>query len=120
MRLPSIVLPVLVVSAIFGGYFLRNAFTQPTTNAIYSASGDETVTCIVQGVKCKGTANFFTTLYDDTPGIAGIETFATEHRVIFKYDPAIINPNRIKEIMEAPIPLRDGTERQVFVCESME
>ena len=120
MRLPNFILPVLVFTAIFGGYFLRSAFTQPTTNAVYSASGDETVTCIVQGVKCKGTANFFTTLYDNTPGIAGIETFATEHRVIFKYDPDIINPEKIKAIMEAPIPLRDGTERQIFVCESME
>ena len=116
----SFFLPVLVVSGFFGGYFLRNSFTQSPANALYGASGAETVNCIVQGVKCKGTANFYTTLYDDTPGIAGIETFATEHRVIFKYDPAIINPNRIKEIMEAPVPLRDGTERQVFVCESME
>ncbi len=120
MKLPSFILPVLVAVAILSGYFLRNAFTQPTTNAVYNAAGDEIVTCIVQGVKCKGTANFFTTLYDDAPGIAGIETFATEHRVIFKYDPKLISRERIKEIMETPIPLRDGTVRQVFTCELME
>jgi hypothetical protein len=120
MRIPSLVLPLLVVGAILGGYLLRTAFTQPTTNVSYAAAGDETVTCIVQGVKCKGTANFFTNLYTNTPGIAGIETFATEHRVIFRYDPKQITPDRIKEIMEAQIPLRDGTTRQVFVCESIE
>jgi hypothetical protein len=120
MKIPSVVLPLLVISAILGSFLLRTAFTLPTTNVSYSATGDETVSCIVDGVKCKGTANFFTNLYTDTPGIAGIETFATEHRVIFRYDPKQISPDRIKEIMEAPIPLRDGTTRQVFVCESME
>jgi hypothetical protein len=120
MRLPSFILPILVVCAISGGFLMRTAFTQPTTNAVYGLSGDQTLTCVVQGVKCKGTANFFTKLYDNTPGIAGIETFATEHRVIFKYDASVIDRDRIKAIMEAPIPLRDGTTRQVFVCESME
>jgi hypothetical protein len=120
MKIPSYIIPILIVAAIFGGYQLRAAFTQPTTNVVFESTGSGTVTCTVQGVKCKGTANFFTTLYDGVPGISGIETYASEHRSVFSYDPAVISPERIKEIMEAPIPLRDGTTRQVFVCESME
>lgn len=120
MRIPSYILPILVIAALFGGYFLRNAFTQPTTNVAFNAQAQESVTCIVQGVKCKGTADFFTKLYDETPGIASIETFATEHRVVFKYDPKLITPEGIRQVMEAPIPLRDGTARQLFVCESIE
>lgn len=119
MRIPSFVLPILVVLTLYGGYFLRNAFTQPTTNMTFDAVGKAQVTCIVQGVKCKGTANFFTEPYDNTPGLAAIETYASEHRVVFIYDPDIITPEAIREIMEAPIPLRDGSVRQIFVCESM-
>ena len=120
MKIPSFILPLLVVAALTSGYLLRNAFTQPTTDVTFASTGQEIVTCTVQGVKCKGTANFFTELYNNTPGIAGIVTFASEHRVVFTYDPAVITPDGIKQIMEAPIPLRDGTVRQVFVCESME
>lgn len=120
MRVPSIVLPLLIAAAIFSGYAMRNTFTQPTTNSVYSATPVESVTCTVQGVKCKGTANFFTQLYDGTAGIASITTFASDHEVVFEYDPALITKERIREIMEAPIPLRDGTSRQLFFCESME
>jgi hypothetical protein len=120
MKLPRIILPLLVLTALFSGYFLRTAFTQPTTSVALTGSGGKTLTCIVDGVKCKGTAAFFTRLYADTPGINSIETYATEHRAIFKYDPAMITPDRIRSIMEAPIPLRDGTSRQIFVCRSMQ
>ncbi len=118
MKIPKVALPILVVIALFSGYFLRNAFTQPTTNIEFGSAGKASFECIVKGVKCKGTANFFTQLYNNTPGIAAIETFATEHRVVFTYDPDIIRPDAIREIMEAPIPLSDGSVRQVFVCES--
>lgn len=120
MRIPTIILPLLVAASILSGYMLRNAFTQPTTNLTFEASPKATVTCTVLGVKCKGTANFFTKLYEGTAGIASIKTFAAEHQVVFEYDPAFVSKERIREIMEAPIPLRDGTSRQIFVCETMD
>jgi hypothetical protein len=121
MKIPAFLIPVFVIIALFSGYFLRNAFTQPTTNISFQhSSGSAKLECVVDGVKCKGTANFFTKLYNNVPGVANIETFATEHKAIFTYDPAVISPDRIKEIMEAPIPLRDGTSRQVFQLVSME
>ncbi|MBK6766763.1 MAG: cation transporter [bacterium] len=120
MRIPTIILPLLVAATMFGGYALRGAFTQPTTNLVFEASPSATMTCTVKGVKCKGTANFFTQLYNGTSGIASIKTFAAEHKVVFDFDPALISKERIKEIMEAPIPLRDGTSRQIFFCESMD
>jgi hypothetical protein len=119
MKIPKYFLPLLVLAALFGGYTLRFAFTQPTTSVDFGSKGEKTLVCIVQGVKCKGTAAFFTRLYSETAGISSIETYATEHRVIFTYDPAIITPDGIRRIMEAPIPLNDGTSRQVFVCQSM-
>lgn len=120
MNVTKYIVPILVIVALFGGYGLRTAFTQPTTNVTLNAGEGAKLDCVVDGVRCKGTAGFFTTLYKDVPGIIGIETFATERRAIFTYDPAVITPDQIKSIMEAPIPLRDGRVVQVFTCLSME
>ena len=120
MKVSKYIIPILVVAALFGGYGLRAAFTQPTTNITTGVGEGSKLECVVDGVRCKGTAMFFTQLYDDVAGINGIETFATEHLVIFTYDPAIITPEQIKAVMEAPVPLRDGSMVQVFTCLSME
>jgi hypothetical protein len=120
MRIPHKVIPLLVIAALFGGYFLRTAFTQPTTNIAYDQKTGATATFIVDGVKCKGTATFFSSLYDSIPGIIGIETFATEHKAIFTYDPKLITRDSIRAIMEAPVPFDDGTSTQLFKCLSVE
>jgi hypothetical protein len=120
MNIPRILLPLLVVAALFSGYLLRAAFTQPTTTVSMGSAGGKTVECIVDGLKCKGTAAFFTKLYTGVPGIATIETFATEHKAVFSYDPQVITTDRIKSIMEAPLPMRDGSSRQVFTCRTIQ
>lgn len=119
MKIPKYIVPLLVVGALFGGYGLRAAFTQPTTNVMMGSSEGKKLECIVDGVKCKGTAAFFTKLYENVPGVNAIETFATEQRAIFTYDPDLVTPEQIKAIMEAPVPLSDGSMVQVFVCLSM-
>jgi hypothetical protein len=119
MKIPKLLLPVLVVFAIFGGYLLRAAFTNPSTSVEFQGNAVAKLDCVVDGIRCQGTAGFFSSLYEMEPGIASIVTFATEHRAVIEYDPAITSPKRIKEVMEAPIPLRDGTTRQVFDCISM-
>ena len=120
MRIPHLLLPILVIAALFGGFVLRNTFTQPTTSVALNDGMGATLTCTVDGLKCKGTANFFTGLYEGTPGIIGIETFATEHRAVFTYDSSVIKPDHIRAIMEAPIPFEDGSRQQVFTCLSLE
>jgi hypothetical protein len=119
MTIPRLLIPLLVVAAILSGYALRTSFTQPTTDIELSGASKDRVECVVTGLKCKGTANFFTRLYQDVPGIARITTYATEHRAVFRYDPAVISPDDIRAVMEKPIPLRDGSSRQVFVCQTM-
>ena len=120
MRLPRLIIPLLVIMAILGGYSLRTAFTQPTTNVRYDTQAGATSIYIVDGLKCKGTAAFFSSLYDSIPGIFGIETFATEHKAVFTYDPDIISPDSIRVVMEQAIQFEDGTSQQIFRCLSME
>jgi hypothetical protein len=120
MRIPRIVIPILVIAALFGGYFLRTAFTQPTTNKAAGGEAGAKTVFIVDGLKCKGTASFFSSLYDSIPGIVGIETFATEHKAVFTYNPETVSIDSIKAVMEAPIIFDDGSSAQIFKCQSAE
>ena len=126
MKISRYILLLLVITALAGGYFLRIAFTQPSTRSAFATADSPdaelrpaTLTCIVEGVKCKGTANFFASLYQDTPGIISLETFGTEHKAVFTYYPDIIDPEKIKSLMEQPITLRDGSQKQIFRCLSL-
>lgn len=119
MNIPKYVIPLLVIIALFAGYSLRLAFTQPSTSVTFTGSEGVRLVCVVEGVKCQGTANFFTGLYRDVPGIQSVETFASEHKVVFTYDPSTISQEDIRRVMEQEIPLRDGSRRQVFRCLSM-
>lgn len=118
-RLPKYVIAALSVLALTGGYFLRAAFTQPTSVSAFSGKGAAKTEFIVDGLKCKGTAGYFTSLYKDVPGISGIETYASEHKAVFTYDPALITADGIRAVMEAPVEYEDGTSGQPFRSRSM-
>lgn len=120
MRLTRYIFPILIIVALSGGYFLRTAFTQPTTYTGTAKGEGATAIFIVDGLKCKGTAAFFTMMYDSVPGINGIQTFATEHKAVFTYDPDKISKDSIKTVMETPVEFEDGSREQVFKCVSME
>jgi hypothetical protein len=119
MRLPRILIPVLVVLALAGGYGLRIPFTRPTLTKVFADRTGEQATFVVDGIRCWGTARFFTSLYEETPGVFSIQAYASERKAVFTFGPAAISRDRIRAIMEAPIPLSDGTTSQVFTCLSV-
>ena len=118
MRLPRILIPVLVVLALAGGYGLRIPFTRPTLTKVFADRTGEQATFVVDGIRCWGTARFFTSLYEATPGVFSIQAYASERKAVFTFDPSVISRDRIRAIMEAPIPFNDGTSSQVFKCVS--
>ena len=119
MRLPRIIIPMLVAMALVGGYSLRIAFTQPTLTKVFADTPGEKATFVVDGIRCWGTARFFTSLYEDTPGVISIQAYASERKAVFTFNPGVISRDRIQAIMEAPIPFSDGTTSQVFKCISL-
>lgn len=119
MRVPYLTLPLLVVIALFGGFFLRSAFTQPSTSKSLGASGTSSVECIVDGVKCKGTASLFTSHFEGFAGIGRIETFASEHKAVISYDPAILTVEDIRKKIESPMALDESTSVAFFKCVSI-
>ncbi len=118
MGVPRMIVPLLVVLAIVGGYSLRTSFTQPTLTVVLTDKPGDKATFVVDGIRCWGTARFFASLYDDTPGIFSIQAYASEHKAVFAFDPSVISRDRIRAIMEAPIRFKDGTTGQVFKCVS--
>jgi hypothetical protein len=120
VRIPKLTIPILVVIAIFGGFLLRSAFTQPSTSVVTGTVGTAAVECIVDGVKCKGTASLFTSHLGGIAGISTIETFAADHRVVMTYDPSILSPDAIRNRIDAPVVLDESTSVVLFKCQSIE
>jgi hypothetical protein len=119
LKLPRIIIPVLVALALVGGYSLRLAFTQPTLTKVFADQPGEEAIFVVDGIRCWGTAQFFTSLYEDTPGVLSIQAYASERTAVFTFDPSVLSRARIQAIMEAPIPFDDGTTHQVYKCVSV-
>lgn len=120
MRISKYTIPVLVIITLFLGWFLKYAFTHPTTNMVFLEGKGEIVECIVEGVKCKGTAGTFSRRFAVVPGIYSVATYASEHRAVISYDPESLTWDDIKEIIEEPYKLADGTEVKIFKLMDME
>ncbi len=120
MRLPRITIPVLVALALAGGHSLRSAFTQPTLTMIFAEKPGERATFVVDGIRCWGTARFFTSRYEAIPGVFSIRAYASERKAVFTFDPGVISRDQIRAVMETPIRFNDGTVAQVFRCISVQ
>ncbi len=114
MKIPKAVIPILVLVLVAGGYVIQPMFFFPTNEIALGATGDSTVEFTVDGLKCRGTAGFFTSQFENTPGIESITTYAANHKAIFVYDSKLIDPDRIKVLFEREFRMRDGTFRSVF------
>ena len=116
MNLPRLTIPLLVALALAAGYALRGGFTRPTLTTTFADKPGTQATFIVEGIRCRGTARLLASLYEDAPGVFAIQTFATERKAVFTFDASLTSPQRIREIMEAPIEFTDGTTSRVFKC----
>jgi len=116
MRIPNYIVPILVIFALAGGYLLQPAFTKPTSSVSFiPAEKEAVVVCIVEGLKCKGTANYFTRLVSSAPGIVSITTYAAEHKAVIVFDEESLTLDDIRGLIEQPGGVNEG----VFQCLSM-
>ncbi len=114
MKLPKIIIPILVLVLMVGGYFLQSMFFFPTNEIALGATGDSTVEFTVDGLKCRGTSGFFTGMFENVPGIESITTYAANHKAIFVYDSRLIDPHKIQVIFEREFKMQDGTFQPMF------
>ena len=69
---------------------------------------------IVDGLRCRGTSNFFLGKLSDVDGLISVNTYVQEHRAVIVFDPARISVEEIRGIIEAPVRLRNGRIVQPF------
>ena len=119
MRVPKFIIPLVVLVALTAGYAFRTSLDRPTLVRTFAERTGAQATFVVDGVRCRGTAALFCSLFEDTPGILKIEAFASERTAVVTFDSKAVTPKRIQEIMEAPIAFDDGTTNQVFRCVSV-
>ena len=114
MRVPKLIIPALIVIFIVGGILIQPLFYFPTTEVALGAQGDSTVEFVVDGLKCRGTAGFFTNLFDGVEGIESITTYATTNSAIFVYDSKKISPDRISMMFQKEFRMEDGSFHKFF------
>jgi len=125
MTLPKLFIPAVVLLFAFLSVPLKQVFDFPAARLI-RAEGESVdaakvrqVEMIVNGVKCRGTAEFFLSRYADLDGILGVEAYAADHKVIVRYDESRMDSRRIRAIGEAPVRARDGSLRRFFTVEKL-
>jgi len=114
MRVPKLIIPALIVVFIVIGILIQPLFYFPTTEVAFGAQGDSTVEFVVDGLRCRGTAGFFTNLFNGVDGIESITTYATTNSAIFIYDSKKIDPDRIAMLFQKEFRMEDGSFHQFF------
>ena len=106
----------LVICSFLGVILAANAWELPTTQHQFEETSAETaqVQMMVDGLRCRGTANFFINMLSPVEGLVSVDTYVQEHRAVIVFDPALITTEEIRQVIEAPVTLRDGRVVQPF------
>lgn len=124
MTVPRWSVPLLIILFALLTLPLKQAFTLPSAH-LQVAPGELSETAgkrlelLVDGVKCRGTAEYFLARFRTVGGVLDITAYAADHRVILRYDPAVLSEERIRQIAEAPVQGNDGQRFSVFQVKSM-
>ncbi len=111
-------IPIAIALVILLAFATTNAYRVPTADISF-VEGDErpssvaTVEFEVSGLKCRGTARTFARQIQDVPGVVSFVAYARTHSAIVEYDPALTDPDAIREAFEEPI-LHEGKFYEVF------
>ncbi|MCQ2183832.1 MAG: 4Fe-4S binding protein [Bacteroidales bacterium] len=104
---PAIIAVVLLTLGIIAG----NKFELPTINETWGLEqfDGNLETMTMKGlttVKCYGSSMAFKARLEKIAGVHGVKTFVREHRVVIKYDPAVISATDIERLMFVPSHFR--------------
>ncbi len=111
-------IPIAIVVVVLLAFATMNAYRVPTADVSFVERQDRpavvaTVEFEVSGLKCRGTARTFERQVQDLPGIVSFAAYTRTHTAIVEYDPALTDPDAIREAFEEPI-LHEGKFYKVF------
>ncbi len=113
---------VLAVLLVCFGIWAGGKFELPTIDVtwdIEKVAEDGTVTQLkdpatlktmevtgLRSVKCYGSSMAFKATLSKIQGVHGVKTFVKHHRAVITYDPAVITPEKIQELIYVPSKFR--------------
>lgn len=113
--------PLSLFSPVVGGLFLLAIFVGrswelPSQSHTFGDGGSESrkVEMVVDGLHCRGTANYLTDKIGDMPGLLSLTTFVQKHLAQIEYDPAVTSVEEIRREIERAVELDDGRIVQPF------
>jgi copper chaperone CopZ len=114
----AILIPLAILLLVLLAFATSNAYRVPTADLSFVEKGDRpakvaTVEFEVAGLKCRGTSNAFAQQIQNVPGVISFVAYARTHSAIVEYDPALTDPEAIREAFERPI-VHEGKEYEVF------
>ena len=112
-------IPAAILLVILIAFATTGAYRVPTFEASYVDDTDRpanvaTVEYEVDGLKCRGMAGTFSEQIKDVPGVLSFVSYARTRSAIVEYDPALTNPDEIREAFEASIVIEGETYDDVF------
>lgn len=108
------VVPAVIVILAVAGVVGANYISVPTlTHAFDTRVEGEVATTvlIIDGVRCRGTADFLREHIEHLPGLISMVAYAGKHRVVIKYSPEAIDVETIIAAIEKPIQTDNGLLR---------
>jgi hypothetical protein len=114
----ALIIPVAIAILAVTALATVNAYRVPTLYFPVLEEADRpgvvrAVEYVVDGVRCRGTSMGFVRLAAASPGLVSVTTYARTRTAIVEYDPALTDPDRIREAFMAPV-VRDGVTYQFF------
>jgi hypothetical protein len=100
----------MVLVAFFATILVGRTWELPTMQHEFAEAktDGQTVEMLVDGLRCRGTSNFFVARLQDVPGLLGVTTYVQEHRAVIQYDPEVVTVEKIQEVIEDFVHLPDG------------
>ena len=114
----AVIIPLAVALVILLAFATMNAYRVPTADVSFVEEEDRPATVAmveyeVSGLKCRGTARTFERQIQDLPGAVSFIAYTRTHTAIVEYDPAVTDPDAIREAFERPI-VHEGKSYEVF------
>ena len=111
-----IIIPVAIAVLVVAAFATANLYRVPTLHFPFDVerpSEVRTVEYVVDGIRCRGTSMGFVKMTAEVPGMVSVTTYARDNSAVVEYDPALTNPDRIREAFEALVE-REGVRYQYF------
>ncbi len=114
----ALIIPLAVALVILLAFATMNAYRVPSADVSFVEEEDRpatvaTVEYEVSGLKCRGMARTFARQIQDLPGAVSFIAYTRTHTAIVEYDPAVTDPDAIREAFERPI-VHEGKSDEVF------